>query len=167
MIEETIRNWVSHHRLSSGDDLMGFVIDCDAILPAQDAFLSADVKTTEDALSMVNAAVAIRPTAASLQNIADAFKSAWAQIAYHEFQAMSVRWYQEATVFRFITGDPSSRLGVTGTFIATGPHHPDLVQKFRAEFGELGVRVGQLPGGLPSWAAQLPHAGDGGRKVRG
>jgi len=136
---------------------MGFVMDCDAILPAQDAFLLVDVNGTDDHLSLVNASVIIKPSVASLQGIADAFKSAWMEIAYHEFQATSLRWYEEATVFRFVTGNPGSSLGVTGTFIATGTHYSQLVERFRTEYAALGVRIEKLPGGLPPWAAQHAH----------
>src|SRR5438093_785254 len=105
MIEETIRGWARSHPLSSGDDLSGFVMDCEVYLEAQDAFLRADVKSTEDSLSMVNAAITIDASVSSLQSVVDAFKAAWAEIAYLEFQAISIHWYEEATVFRFITGN--------------------------------------------------------------
>jgi hypothetical protein len=166
MIEHTIRDWVKRFRLSGGDDLLGFVMDCEAYLEAQDAFLAAEVKTKHDQLSMVNGAVSITASVPSLQDVADAFKAAWTQIAYSEFEATSMRWYEEATLFRFITGDPNSGLGVTGTFIAGGDQYSRLVDKFRIEFGDLGARVERMPGGLPPWAAQLPHAAGGGRVGR-
>jgi hypothetical protein len=166
MIEDTIRDWVKRNRLSAGDDLLGFVMDCDAYLGAQDIFSMADVQRSEDPLSMVNAALVVKSSVPSLQDISRAIKAAWTEIAYREFQASSLRWCEEATVFRFVTGDPLVGLGVTGTFIATGDHYARLVDEFRAEFGKLGAKIQQLPGGLPSWAAQPPHAGGGGRSVK-
>lgn len=130
-------------------------MDCDAYLYAQDSFLSADVNKSEDSLSMVNATIIIKPSFHSLQEITYALQAAWTKITYIEFQATFIRWYEEATVFRFITGVPNSGLGVTGTFIVTGKDYSRLVDEFRTNFGNVGARIERLPGGLPPWAAQL------------
>lgn len=153
MIEATIQNWLKRFRLSSGDDLSGFVIDCDAYL-FHDAFSSVEVKQTDDPLSMVNATIIIKPTVPSLQEITYALQNAWAKISYNEFQATSLHWYEEATVLRFITGVPNSGLGVTGTFMAGGKNYSALVKDFRKNFSS-NTRIVPMPGGLPAWVSRL------------
>ncbi|HEU5179828.1 MAG TPA: hypothetical protein VFW45_03485, partial [Candidatus Polarisedimenticolia bacterium] len=144
-------------QLSTGDNLHGFVEDCHHFLAAQQPSLrSVTISTMEDAQSMVNGLVTIGPAVSSLQDISKAIVKAWAEIAYLDFQATSLRWYEEATVFKFITGVPITGLGVAGTFIALGPQYPQLVEKFRSEFSETGAKVKRIPGGLPPWAAQHP-----------
>lgn len=130
-------------------------MDCDANLYDPDSFLSVDVNKSEDSLSMVNALIIIQPSIPSLQEIAYALQAAWTKIAFNEFQATSIRWYEEATVFRFVTGVPNSGLGFTGTFIATGNDYSRLVDQFRTGFGNVGSRIERFPGGLPPWATQL------------
>ena len=157
MVEDVIQQWVRNCQLSTGDNLDGFVDDCHAYLHAQEGFASVVVSRTEDFRSMVNAVLSLKASVTSLQNISDGIVKAWSEIAYLSFQATSLRWYEEATVFRFITGDPTGALGVTGTFIATGPQYPQLVERFRKEYGNLGQKIVGLPGGLPKWAAQHAH----------
>jgi len=154
MVEDVIQNWVRNCQLSSGDKLAGFLDDCQASLQAQEAFASAVVTSTEDFRSMVNAVVSLKASVTSLQGVADALVKAWSDIAYRSFQATSLRWYEEATVFRFITGESMAGLGVTGTFIATGAQYSQLVERYRSENGNLGQKIVGLPGGLPKWAAQ-------------
>jgi len=148
MIEDVIRIWIEQQRVSAGDDLTGFVADADYYFGAQPAFLDVRIIRTTDPSSLLNAAITVQPEVASVQQISDAFRAAWLNVAYFDFEATSIRWHQEATVLRFITGSPRSRLGVTGTFIASGVQYPELVATFIREFGPLD----SMPGGIPVWA---------------
>jgi len=152
MIESIIDEVLKTGRVSSGDDLTGFVIDTDYALSDQEIFTTIDVQRTDDPRSLVNAKIEVRDGVPAIQEISKAFAAAWQRIAYTEFQACSIVWYREATILRFIT--TSSRgLCVTGTFVARSNDYGRLVDQFNRDFGSITSPLRSFPGGLPAWAA--------------
>jgi hypothetical protein len=149
MIEDVISGIVARLRPSSGDDLSGFLHDADYALSELESgvFSSADVLSSEDPRSLVNARIIVSPSVASLQDVSQALLRAFGFMAYPHFQASNVQWYREATVLRFITIISGDAFYVTGTLTATGPEYPKLVKSFDRDFGALHGLVPPLPNG--------------------
>lgn len=144
MIEETIDLLLARLPRSSGDNLAGFVIDCDfALSELDEVFPVVEVNETQDPRSMVDVAVTVADSVPSIQRVHEALMSAWARLAYREYQAVGCTWYREAMVLRFVTAS-LGRLLVTGTIVARGGAYPKVVADFERDFSSLG-------GTLPSW----------------
>jgi hypothetical protein len=145
MIEELITSLVGRLAPSSGDDLSGFLMDCEAYLAEDDlVFAKVDVGSGPNSRNMVNARLLVASTALSIQHIHNALRAAWSKLAYHEFQATGCKWYSDAMVMRFVTAVPESRLLVTGTFVASGGAYPKVAAEFGRDFAAIS-------GPLPAW----------------
>jgi hypothetical protein len=101
-------------------------------------FSSAEVGSSPDPRSLVNAHVVVSPGAKSLQEVAEGLKRVLQFIAYAHFFAASVEWYREATVLRFVTIISGEQFYVTGTVTASGPGYPELVATFQRDFDHIG-----------------------------
>lgn len=152
IINDIIREWAPKFSLNSGDNLTGFLIDCEYALESGEVCNVLHLESGDDPETLVNAVIEAR-SGATIQDISHALAAAWQQFAYPEFQAFSIRRYAEATVLRFITASGSGDLCVTGTVIARSPNYDRLVNDFNRDFSSLGGSVKPLPGGLPPWAA--------------
>jgi hypothetical protein len=152
IIDALIRDCVSRISLSSGDNLTGFLIDCEYALEEDDLFKIVRLETTDHPESLLNGVVEA-PSVTTIQEISQRLSGAWSRFAYPEFQAVSVRRYTEAVVMRFITAVASSSLGVTGTIVARSANYSRLVDDFNRDYSQLGGALKSLPGGLPPWAA--------------
>ena len=88
---------------SSGDNLTGFLMDADHFFSEHWAFATVDVRRREDVTSLLNVTLSISERVQSLQDLSHALGDVWRSIAYQHFEASSVTWFREATVFRFVT----------------------------------------------------------------
>jgi hypothetical protein len=119
---------------SSGDNLTGFLMDADHFFSEHGAFATVDVRRSEDVTSQLNVTLSISERVQSLQDLAYALGDVWRSIAYQHFEASSVTWFREATVFRFVTVISGELFFVSGTARASGPHYPRLVEAFERDF---------------------------------
>lgn len=151
IIEELIKEWSARLRLSSGDDLGGFLLDVDFAFDEVSGVTSVNCADSATSLSLVNVIVTFETGISSVQAIGDALSSGFRRLAYPSFQASSVAWYREATVLRFITAARDGNLCVTGTMIGVTEKYDRLVDAYDYSFGSMGGRLQPFPGGLPAW----------------
>ena len=137
---------------SEGDNLLGFQMDCDVFFGEADSIDDVAVAKTTDPYELLRIRVRLGPSAATLQDVSRALTTAWQSVAYSDFQATSLEWFQEATVLRFVTVIGGARFYVSGCAIATGPTYPSLVTAFHRDFGALRGPLRHLTGGIPAWA---------------
>jgi hypothetical protein len=145
VIEETIDLVLSRLPPSSGENLTGFLMDCDHFFSQPEEVLrDADAKATGDPRSMVAVTVTLADPLTSLQQVNEALRAAWAEVAYRDYQALATMWYRDAMVLRFVTANPQSRLLVTGTVVASGGGYGHVAAGFERDFAA-------IRGPLPSW----------------
>jgi len=152
MIEEIIRDWIRQYPISSGDDLIGFILDAEHALSRSELVANVRVDRGDDPLSLVNAVVHFRDVG-TLQQIPSFLATAWSELAYPAFQTLSIQPYVEATTLRFITANAAKTLCATGLIVATSPNYAKLVRSFNADFAGVVGPLPHLEGGVPEWAA--------------
>jgi hypothetical protein len=136
-IEETIKNILVRVPPSSGDELVGMLIDADHYLTEHMNFSNATVKTTQNPACLLTADVVISDDTSTLQEVYQALLDVWASIGYTNFQASSVFMCKDATILRFVTVISSDAFCVTGRFKASGPKYSQLVAEFEKTFGSI------------------------------
>jgi len=134
MIERVIKNVTDQLYPSFGDNLLGFSIDSEYYLEEQEKFNSVDVKVTSNNLCLITADITISADMPSLQSINHSLYEVWQSIQYSYFEASSCQWFQEATVFRFVTIICDSGFYVTCEFNVTGNTYSKLVKRFENDF---------------------------------
>jgi hypothetical protein len=122
---------VSSLAQSTGDDLLGFQMDADAVLDGEEHLIDSSVTRTEDPRCRLVLEASLSPEAGSLQQLEDALWRIWRGLAYGELQATSLRRGSERTELRFLTAVPGSGLCVTGVLRIGGPHYQRLFRKER------------------------------------
>jgi hypothetical protein len=137
---------------SEGDSLLGFKMDCDVFFAEDPLIDEVAVARTTDPSELLRIRVRLALNAATLQDVSRALTTAWQNVAYSEFQATSLEWFQEAIVLRFVTVISGARFFVSGCTVATGPTYPSLVSAFHRDFGSLRRPLRHLPDGIPAWA---------------
>ena len=137
---------------SEGDDLLGFEMDCDVFFGEGASIDNVAVTHSTDPCELLRIRVRLAPSAATLQDVSHALTTAWQNVAYSDFQATSLEWFQEATVLRFVTVISGARFFVSGCAVATGPTYASLVSAFHRDFGTLRGPLRHMPGGIPAWA---------------
>lgn len=155
MIESIIELIQKTHSPSTDENLMGFVQDMDYALWKHKAFKKCKTKRTSDPNCLIRACVKIAAKVRSVQEIADAFEKIGNEIGYNELKVISIKWYSDATVLRFVTAMHGADLFVTGTVVASGRRYPKLVESYNAEYGEWHGNLEPYPGGLPDWASHM------------
>lgn len=101
---------------SSGDNLLGFVLDMEAYLEESDYFTSVVVDSASESESLINARCQYSNSIEKNQIITE-LKDIWeSYLRYQEFEKHSVEIDGDNVVFHFCT--TSGGLGVTGKITA-------------------------------------------------
>jgi hypothetical protein len=137
MIEPLITDLVATHVQSRGDDLVGFVIDADALFEDSDAFGTASVTSTPHPERLVDILVASAPEIRTLQALATSLLDVWQSLSYQHFSATSLTHFREATDLRFATVISAGAFYVTGNVRVTGDHRRKQVERYERSFGPL------------------------------
>jgi hypothetical protein len=136
-IDAVIEHLLAIAAPSSGENMLGFVIDLDHALFERPDLTEPHIRATDDPRCLVVAETAVGDSVQSLQEIAAALRDVWDGIAYKDFEASSCVWYEEATVLRFATCLERGHLFVTGRIVVSGGPYPMLVESYNRDFGWL------------------------------
>ena len=138
----------------SPGELDGYMMDMDEAFWSHSAFRKFDITSSTDPYALIRVRATIAPCVRSVQEIANAFKKINNKLGYNDFKSTSLYWYNDATVFRFVTVMSDHNVFVTGMAVASGRQYKRLVADYNTDFGDMGGRLEPYPGGLPDWALQ-------------
>ncbi len=119
----------------SGANSMGFFETMGFELRKERAFKSVKLRATGLLDSLIDVTIVMSPHVQSVQEIAWALRRRIQDSSYCYFQAMSLKWYREATVARFTTLPDADSCFVTGTITVSGRRYPKLVARCDKDFG--------------------------------
>lgn len=131
VIESVIEHVLTRSRPSSGDDLLGFEIDADALLGDSDLLRNGEVKRTGDPRCMLSISAELAPEASTLRQVEDVLWTVWRDLQYDYFEATQLLLTQRAAELRFVTAIADNSFFVTGRIIVHGPHYERLARKQR------------------------------------
>jgi hypothetical protein len=150
MIELIVQRVIEAIPPSSGDDFLGFYYDVEHyFVDSNSAFVHATAAVRDDNSCLLEMRGDIAPHISSLQEISGELHDLWRTLAYPHFQASSCKWYQEATVLRFVTVIHDDLFYVTGKVMVGGGHYAELIKKFERDYR---MKIPSLSDPLPSRA---------------
>ncbi len=117
MIEKTIDQKLQQHRISSGDNLLGFQMDVEAYLYDSGMFEEVDVKRTDDPRCALHATCSTAQADLPDKAIEAEMERIWSErLRYGHWEEHELKSTQTGVSFRFITttSDEASALCVTG-----------------------------------------------------
>jgi hypothetical protein len=149
VIESVIDGVVGKHPPGRDGNLSGFLCDLGSALERSQKL--ANQRTTVlgvprgkpwgcaagDPRNMLAVEVDVTNKAESLQDLAQELKRIWSICRYSYFEAVSLRWFREATTLRFVTVIDHDDFFVSGTITAAGPAYPPLAASFQRRFSPL------------------------------
>lgn len=141
-VEEVIRSLLGRISVSSGDDLLGFVLDLQHEIESVDGITRSWVRDQPSLLSMVSVFAEFADGIPSIQDLGLRIQRVSDAVMYPAFRCSSLRWYRDAAVVRFVTASKERHLCVTGTIVAVSKDYPELVKRFDATYSSM---VGPLP----------------------
>lgn len=121
-IEQSIEEKLEEHFISSGDDLLGFLIDIDAYLEDTGIFRNVKVVRTGNPKRSLLATCELIPGSDKAQGVADILENVWLEeLCYKHWENHVVQIHPDKVALFFITtsGDEPDALCVTGKIIVS------------------------------------------------
>ena len=132
-METVINSIISQVPPTSGDDLLGFEMDCGALFD-DEKFRSVEVVTSKSPESIFNIEIQIEKSIDSIQELTEIIRNLYQKIEYNEFSMHGTKWLKENLEFRFLTMPRNNSYFVTGTVKVTGKEYEDLYRRYEKEF---------------------------------
>lgn len=135
MIEKIISIIADQLPPSSGDNLLGFNIDCDALI-TDERFTNININQTIDLKNMIEIIIQIDKSFSSIQELSNLILSLYLTVGYKNFSSHGIKWSSEMLTLRFITIISEDEFYVSGTIKVIGDNYRILYNGFKRNFIE-------------------------------
>lgn len=137
MIEKTIKEIVSTHVPSEGDNLLGMEIDLTHYFEKIKTMELVSIERTDDPACMFLIRLRVTRHAERIGELNMALNRAWQSVSYTHFQASSITTCKESSEIRFVTIIAEDSFYVSGKAIVEGKGYQRLSELYEKGFKPL------------------------------
>ncbi len=126
MIEEIVQTILRSHKTSSGDNLLGMILDMKHFLGLCDGLSVTSLKVTEYPASLLDIEMHATEEATSKRDLTIKLEQVWSCCQYRYLQCYSIESTDECLTLRFVTVISADSFCVTGVFRILGTRWSEL-----------------------------------------